>query len=79
MKRRIETQLEEEIYHELERRAAEERLPISEVIQTAVMEYLHRPKRSLSKAGLRRFLESEPFKLTPEQLRETMDADFYDQ
>jgi hypothetical protein len=79
MKRKIGTQLEEEVYHELKRRAAEERLPISEVIQTAVMDYLHRPKRSSSKAGLRRFLDREPFKLTPEQLRETMEADFYDQ
>ena len=80
MKRKIGTQLEEEVYHELKRRAAEERLPLSELIQTAVMDYLHRPKRgSPSKAGLRRFLEREPFKLTPEQFKETMEADFYDQ
>lgn len=79
MKRKIGTQLEEEVYHELKRRAAEERLLISEVIQAAVMDYLHRPKRSSPKAGLRRFLDREPFKLTPEQLRETMEADFYDQ
>ena len=79
MKRKIGTQLEEEVYHELKRRAAEERLPISEVIQTAVMDYLHRPRRSSSKAGLRRFLEREPFKVTAEQFKETIEADFYDQ
>lgn len=80
MKRKIGTQLEEEVYHDLKRRAADERLPINEVIQAAVLDYLNRPRRaSLSKAGLRRFLEREPFKLTPEQFRETMEADFFEQ
>ena len=80
MKRKIGTQLEEEVYDELKRRAVEERQPIGEVIQTAVMDYLPRPKRrTLPKSGLQRFLQREPFKLTPEQFKESMEADFYDQ
>ena len=80
MKRKIGTQLEEEVYDELKRRAADERQPIGEVIQTAVMEYLQQPKRrTLPKSGLRRFLERPPFKLTPEQLTESLEADFYEQ
>jgi len=80
MKRKIGTQLEEEVYDELKRRAIEERQPIGEVIQTAVMDYLQRPKRrTLPKSGLQRFLQREPFKLTPEQFKESMEADFYDQ
>jgi hypothetical protein len=80
MKRKIGTELEEEVYDELKRRAADERQPIGEVIQTAVMDYLHRPKSQPSpKSGLQRFLARESFKLTPEQLKETMEADFYNQ
>jgi hypothetical protein len=80
MKRKIGTQLEEEVYDELKRRAVEERQPIGDVIQSAVMDYLQRPKRrTLPKSGLQRFLQREPFKLTPEQFKESMEADFYDQ
>src|SRR5207244_8894529 len=32
-----------------------------------------------SASGLRRLLASEPFKITGQQFRETMEADFYDQ
>ena len=80
MKVKVGTQLEDEVYHKLKRRAAEERVPISELLQNAVMEYLQQPKRrTLPKSGLQRLLAREPFKLTPEQFRESMEADFYDQ
>jgi hypothetical protein len=80
MKRKVGTTLEEDVYHELKRRAADERQPIGAVIQTAVVDYLHRPKsRTLPKSGLQRFLARKPFKLTPEQFKENMEADFYNQ
>lgn len=80
MKIKVGTQLEDEVYHQLKRRAAEERLPVSELLQNAVMDYLQRPKRrTLPKSGLSRLLEREPFKLTTEQFRDTLEADFYDQ
>ena len=80
MKRKVGTQLEEEVYDELGRRAADDRQAIGEVIQTAVMDYLQRPRRRMSpKSGLRRFLHREPFKLIPEHFKENLEADFYDQ
>ena len=80
MKRKIGTQLEEEVYRELKTAAAHERRPVSDVIQTAVCDYLNKKKRkSGHRSGLRRFLDSPAFKLTDQQLRETMEADYYDQ
>ena len=80
MKRKIGTEVEEEGYDELKRRAADDRQPIGEIIQTAVMDYLHRPKsRALPKSGLQRFLARAPFQLTPEQFKENMEADYYNQ
>jgi predicted transcriptional regulator len=80
MKRKIGTQLEDEVYRELKVAAAEERRAISELIEVAVSDYLKRKKRRPGhRAGLRRFLDSPPFKLTDEQFRQTIEADFYDQ
>lgn len=80
MKRKIGTQLEDEVYRDLKIAAARERRPISEVIQIAVTDYLNQKKRKASQhAGLKRFLASPRFKLTEEQFRDTMEADFYDQ
>ena len=80
MKRKIGTQLEDEVYRDLKMAAAQERRPISEVIQVAVTDYLNQKKRqSGHRSGLKRFLASPGFKLTEEQFRETMEADFYDQ
>lgn len=80
MKRKIGTQLEDEVYRDLKMAAAQERRPISEVIQVALTDYLNQKKRkSGQRSGLKRFLASPSFKLTEEQFRETMEADFYDQ
>ncbi len=80
MKRKIGTQLEDKVYRDLKIAAAHERRPISELIQVAVTDYLNQKKRKLGqRAGLKRFLASPDFKLTEEQFRDTMEADFYDQ
>lgn len=80
MKRKIGTQLEDEVYRELKMAAAQERRAISELIEVAISDYLKRKKRRPGhRSGLRRFLESPTFKLTEEQFRQTMDADFYEQ
>jgi hypothetical protein len=80
MKRKIGTQLEEEVYRDLKLAAARERRPISDVIQLAITDYLKQKKRGDGRrSGLKRFLDSPAFKLTEEQFRETMEADFYDQ
>ncbi len=80
MKRKIGTQLEDEVYQDLKMAAAQERRPISEVIQVAVTDYLNQKKRKSGyRSGLKRLLASPAFNLTDEQFRETMEADFYDQ
>ncbi len=80
MKVKIGTQLEDEVYRDLKVAAAQEHRPLSSVIQAAVCDYLNRKKRkSGHRSGLRRFLDSPAFKLSPEQFRNTMEADFYDQ
>jgi hypothetical protein len=80
MKRKIGTQLEDEVYRELKMAAAQERRAIGELIQAAVSDYLNKKKRkSGHRSGLKRFLDSPAFKLTDEQFRETMEADFFDQ
>ena len=80
MKRKIGTQLEDEVYQDLKMAAAQERRPISEVIQVAVTDYLNQKKRKPGhRSGLKRLLASPAFNLTDEQFRETMAADFYDQ
>ena len=80
MKRKIGTQLEEELYQNLKVAAAQERRPISDLVQVAVSDYLNRKKhKSGHRSGLRRFLDSPAFKLSDQQFRETMEADFYDQ
>ena len=80
MKRKIGTQLEDAVYQDLKLAAAQERRPISEVLQVAVTDYLNQRKRkSGHRSGLKRLLASPAFNLTDEQFRETMAADFYDQ
>ena len=45
MKAKIGTQLEDEVFQALKLAAAQERRPISEVIQVAVTDYLNQKKR----------------------------------
>lgn len=72
--------MEDAVYQDLKLAAAQERRPISEVLQVAVTDYLNQRKRkSGHRSGLKRLLASPAFNLTDEQFRETMDADFYDQ
>ena len=79
MKIKVGRQLEDEVYRELKLTAAQEKRAVGDLIQAAVCDYLNRKKRkSGHRSGLRRFLDSPAFKLTDEQFRETMEADFYD-
>ena len=80
MKRKIGTQLEDEVYRDLKMAAAQERRPISDVIQVAITDYLNQKKRKAGhQSGLKRFLASPAFNLTEGQFRETMETDYYDQ
>lgn len=80
MKRKIGTQVDEELFDAVKILAARERRPIGEIVESALSDYVERSKeKSPVKSGLRRFLEAPDFSLTDEQFRETMEADFYNQ
>jgi len=80
MKIKIGTQLEEEVYQDLKVAAAREKRAISEVIQSAVADYLQRQSAPRGqKSGLARLLESPPMNISDEQFRETMETDYWDQ
>jgi hypothetical protein len=73
---KVGTQIEEDIYQQLKLAAARERRPLGELVQDAVTVYLRRQR----KTGLARLLDREPaFKVSEEEHREIMEADFYDQ
>ena len=73
---KVGTQIEEDIYQQLKLAAARERRPLGELVQDAVTFYLRRQRKS----GLARLLEREPaFKVSDDDHREIMGADFYDQ
>lgn len=81
VKRVIEAQVDETLFEKLKVLAARQRRSIDEIIEAALTDYVNRRERkSGRRSGLLRFLESRPTpNLTSEQLRETMEADFYDQ
>ena len=80
MKRKIGTVVDDALYHEVKVLAARERRRISEVVETALNDYVHRAKRKHPlRTGLSRFLDSPPFNLTDEQFRESLELDYFDQ
>jgi hypothetical protein len=72
---KIGTQIDADVYQRLKMAAVREHRPVGEVLQDAVTGYLRRQ----GPTGLARLLAREPFKISDEQARESMEADFYDQ
>jgi len=80
MKRKIGTVVDDALYREVKMLAAQERRRIADVVQCALSDYVKRSKRVRhGRAGLARLLERDPLKVTDEQFREVMEADFFDQ
>ena len=80
MKIKFGTQLEDDLYGRLKMAAAKERRPIGEIVQQALTDYLQKQSANRGgKSGLARLLESDPLRITPEQFRQSMEADFWDQ
>ena len=80
MKIKFGTQLEDEIYGRLKMASAKERRPIGEIVQQALTDYLQKESANRGgKSGLARLLESDPMTISDKQLRETMEADYWDQ
>jgi metal-responsive CopG/Arc/MetJ family transcriptional regulator len=79
MKVKVGTQLEEEILSELKVRAAQEKKPMAEIIQEAVVNYLKDDRKTVDRsASLLRILEN-PSRLPDEAYRDLIEADYYDQ
>ena len=80
MKVKIGTQIEEQIYQDLKVVAAREKVPISELIQSAVAAYLSRQARKDERrSGLQRFLDAPPMRISDEDLQVILEADYYEQ
>lgn len=71
--------LEESTVANLKEFAKNRKIHIGDVVEIAANEYILREQTEIEKrrAALRDFL-SHPFKLTPEQLIESMQSDMYD-
>ncbi len=60
--------------------SARERRPIGEIVQQALSDYLQKQSAGRGgKPGLARLLESDPLRITPEQFRQSMEVDYWDQ
>lgn len=80
MKIKVGTQVQRETYQNLKIAAARERRPISDIIQEAIEDYLQQRSQTHKRArGLARLLEPDPLRLTSKQMRESLNADFFDQ
>ncbi len=79
MKRKVGTLIEDEVMRLAKRRAAEEGRPMSDVIQDALIRYLHagaaHPKEREAAYNL---FCNNPFKLTPKQFRQVLEEDAWD-
>lgn len=80
MKVKFGTQLEDVIYNQLKMASAKENRPIGEIVQSALADYLQKQSGSQGrKFGLARLLETDPLRISPQQLRESMEIDYWDQ
>ena len=79
MKQKLGTIIEIDVLRRAKRQAADENRPLSELIQDALDRYLMSgaPEPSRREAAYRLFCE-QPMRITPEQLREVLQADIWD-
>lgn len=79
MKRKIGTLLEEEIMRLAKRRAAEEGRPLSDLIQDAIVQYLHKEAAPPKERKMAYLLFCErPMKIPAKQLRYVLEEDVWD-
>jgi len=79
MKQKIGTLIEEDIMRLAKRRAADERRPLSDLIQDALVQYLRKDAATPKdrKIAYRLFCE-QPMKIPSEQLRYLLEEDMWD-
>jgi hypothetical protein len=79
MKQKIGTLIEENIMRLAKRRAAEERRPLSDLIQDALLQYLRKEEATPKerKIAYHMFCE-QPMKIPPEQLQYLLEEDMWE-
>ena len=79
MKQKVGTQLEEDVLRRAKRRAADERGPLSDLIQDALEKYLSEgvPEPARREAAFKLFCE-RPIKLAPEQFKAVLEHHSWD-
>lgn len=79
MKQKVGTVLEQNVLRRAKRRAADERRPLSEVIQDALERYLFEgvPQPARRDAAYQLFCE-RPMRLAPEQMKAVLEHDSWD-
>lgn len=79
MKQKVGTLIEEDIMKHAKRRAVEEGRSISDLIQDALLEYLHKKGASPKERKMAYHLFCErPMKIPPEELRNVLEEDMWD-
>ena len=79
MKQKIGTLIEEDIMRLAKRRAAEERRPLSDLIQDALVQYLRKEAATPKERNIAYHLFCEqPMKIPSEQLRFLLEEDMWD-
>jgi hypothetical protein len=79
MKKKIGTLIEEDIMRLAKRRAAEERRPLSDLIQDALVQYLRKEASTPKERNIAYQLFCEqPMKIPSEQLRFLLEEDMWD-
>jgi hypothetical protein len=80
MKTKLGTVLEDEVFKELKAKADKEGRAISEIIQDALLRYFHAsPKEASVRLAAVDKLCSRPFNLSPQELAEILEEDYYEQ
>ncbi|GAB4381396.1 MAG: hypothetical protein Kow0042_31950 [Calditrichia bacterium] len=80
MKTKVGTVLDKELLQQLKERAAKENRSMSDLINEALLIYLQNSKmeRELRVAAAKR-LCSKPFQISPQEIKEIMEEDYFEQ
>lgn len=80
MKTKLGTVLEDDILRDLKAHAVKEGRAISDIIQDALLRYFHAaPKEASIRLAAVDKLCSRPFNLSPHELEEIIEEDYYEQ
>ncbi|HEV8483035.1 MAG TPA: hypothetical protein VGK99_11455 [Acidobacteriota bacterium] len=79
MKRKIGTVLEERLFKELKKRAADEQRPLAEILHDAVVAYLQLNPSKQESLQAWQWLNSNPIRVSDEDLQAVLRMDMWEQ